>query len=592
VLTALMVELLTPRQLSAGEFSMDIMPGTDEPGFSGVMPALERDVSTSYEAAEHPVKIASVEFFPKELITLFGWLRRPTKESIEGWLECKTDEATVSANYTCRRPFRGSERKHWFVRHAGPQSREEVLSLLAAQIVVDLRKVDFTGNGRSYRALRAALRTSILDQETSDKGSTTRGQIETALSWDPRNWIARFSLALELCKGGSPGEAIKHFEMLESLLAKVVTFQTHASGTQHELAPGGGPVCQEDSDAFAALYEHLRRYLSCPYLIRYNKAIALAACGEALASENAHQILKELATLEVPAGTSSSAHHQDGITLTRRAAAELRLNALSARANMVATEAWRRGEFTPQDFEEVTRLIAAVDGLCLAEQDQHWRSFQTARAVAHSAHGRALLAKKDGAGAIAALRSALAAQPTFAAARMQIAEVYMALQKEIGSDWALQAKQELFLALGISSNCKQIQSSLAALYSSEAVGQVREARRIYGGLGELPASALWLGQFILNTQARECRALFAVHQYLSICASVVPSRRQQLEESVADFISPSLHCLMTGDFLKLIDAAQQLLEGLEAADMAFPPGLLVAARQQLSRVGGIRKASI
>src|SRR5262249_53289123 len=63
VLTALMVDLLTPRQLSAGELSMDIMPGTDEPGFSNVTPALERDVSTSYEVAEHPVKIASVEFF-------------------------------------------------------------------------------------------------------------------------------------------------------------------------------------------------------------------------------------------------------------------------------------------------------------------------------------------------------------------------------------------------------------------------------------------------------------------------------------------------------------------------------------------------
>jgi len=72
VLTGLMVELLTPKQLSEGEFSMDIMPGTNEPGFSGVMPALETEVSTGYEAAEHPVKIASLEFVPRDVITLFG----------------------------------------------------------------------------------------------------------------------------------------------------------------------------------------------------------------------------------------------------------------------------------------------------------------------------------------------------------------------------------------------------------------------------------------------------------------------------------------------------------------------------------------
>jgi hypothetical protein len=230
-LTALAIELLTPKQLSDDEFSMDIMPGTDEPGFSGVMPALEPNGDITYEASDHPVKIAAVEFVPQQIIALFGWLRRPSRECIEGWVDCNDGDAFASATYKRRwhlfRPFDGTSTRHWSFRRSGSSARDEVLSLLTAHIIIDLRKADFTRSPQSYHELRKAMRSTILDNTDSKERdllvSSRRQHLEAALSYDPKNWIARFSLGLELCKGGFPHEAVEQFELLEKLIEKVLS---------------------------------------------------------------------------------------------------------------------------------------------------------------------------------------------------------------------------------------------------------------------------------------------------------------------------------------------------------------------------------
>jgi hypothetical protein len=110
-LTGLMIELLKPRQLSHGEFQMDIMPGTEEPGFSGVMPALEPK-EVKYEASDHPVKIAELEFVPGEVFAFF-WRRRITTQCIEGWLDCQAAEAIVSATHKRHRFLRSAKTQNW-----------------------------------------------------------------------------------------------------------------------------------------------------------------------------------------------------------------------------------------------------------------------------------------------------------------------------------------------------------------------------------------------------------------------------------------------------------------------------------------------
>jgi len=144
-------------------------------------------------------------------------------------------------------------------------------------------------------------RTSILDQEDTARAESAvtspLEHLEVALSCDPKNWIARFSLALELCKSGYPHEAVEQFEVLQKLFGKVLAAHGNAAKSGHGTRGARDLVIREDSKAFAAVYKHLGKYPACPYLVRYNKAIALAAYDEPFAREEALRILDELAEL-------------------------------------------------------------------------------------------------------------------------------------------------------------------------------------------------------------------------------------------------------------------------------------------------------
>jgi len=259
---------------------------------------------------------------------------------------------------------------------------------------------------------------------------------------------------------------------------------------------------------------------------------------------------------------------------------------------MIATEAWRRGEFTTWESSEVERLKSEVEHTCWAEQDQHWRSFQTARAVAHAAYARALVASGHAKGAVVALRTALAAQPAFSGAHLQIAETYLAFQEVLGKDWAGRAECELSLALRIANNCKQIQSTLAALYASAAFEKVREAERIYRKIGELPSLSLWFGQFVLNTKAKEYPALFTVHQYLSASVGVSPASRKRLDRLVAGLRSRNAEVnSWTYDSLEFVEVVQLVLNEIEMAGIPLPPELLRTAKGQVCSARGSQAAT-
>jgi hypothetical protein len=221
----------------------------------------------------------------------------------------------------------------------------------------------------------------------------------------------------------------------------------------------------------------------------------------------------------------------------------------------------------------VKELLHNLERLCLTEQDDHWRSFQTARAVAYAAHARVLLVSREGSLAISAARTALAAQPDFAGAHQLLAEAYMTLQDGLAKDWASRAKEELLLALRSAPTCKQIRSWLAALYASDAMEQASEAERMYRQLGELPSLSFVIGQLILNTPARECPAFLAIHQYLAACSGLRPASRKRLEAVATEARSRNL-CGVA--------LAQHLLAEIEAAGVALSPRLLEAARGQLA----------
>jgi hypothetical protein len=119
--------------------------------------------------------------------------------------------------------------------------------------------------------------------------------------------------------------------------ANVLATHANASTAGRPMSGTEGRICRQDSEAFETLYEHLGKYPACPYLVRYNKAIALAAYDEPSASKEAHRILDQLAALQLSAKSSRPGFRANAdITITHRAVLELRINALSAKTNMIA----------------------------------------------------------------------------------------------------------------------------------------------------------------------------------------------------------------------------------------------------------------
>lgn len=591
VLTALMLELLTPRHLSDDDFRMDIMPGTNDPGFSGVMPKLERASTMSYEASEQPVKIGQLEFAPRQMMTLFGWLSRPPKECIEGWVECRGKEAFASATYK-RRPIFLNSQKQWVSRCAGANARNEALLLLSAQIIADLGKVDFTRNGRSYHELRMALHTTVLNVEGLDNFLpvlSARQHLEAAVSYDSRNWIARFSLALELCKNGSPQEALGQLDLLDNLLRKVLTAHDTTQRGFRERTFGAKKATRCESDAFAALFEHLKKYPACPHLVKYNQAIVLAAHDDpskkVAARDRLDGLIKDLSSSNHQQETAPRRNHRDTPVLRRRASIELTLNALSAKANFIASDAWARGSFEEEEICEIDRLYKEIDAICLREQDEHWNSLQTAKAVAYAAKARFLVTRRNGNATLCALRDALAAQPSFVGARVQLGEAYLMLQRDLSPDWFTRAKDELSLGLLINATCKESRTLLAAAYCSAAIARDTDGERLYRELGGAPKVSLWFGRLIVNTPARECPALYVVQQHLANCRAVEPGHRKQLESFAADSTSHYPRAVFPDGYThKTLDLAEESLGVMEKAGIVFPTALLDNSRRQLSQL--------
>jgi hypothetical protein len=67
---------------------------------------------------------------------------------------------------------------------------------------------------------RLALRQGESPGPDSAHITEARRHLEDAVTYDPSNWIARFNLALTLCRDSQVDTALKHFDMLEEVVAR------------------------------------------------------------------------------------------------------------------------------------------------------------------------------------------------------------------------------------------------------------------------------------------------------------------------------------------------------------------------------------
>jgi hypothetical protein len=90
--------LQNPKPVQMSELHVDLMPGTDEGGFSGLSPTLAMESVLGFEPSDHPVKVASLEFSLQDLFGLLSsFFSRLYEHDLDGWLDIRGDQVEAFA---------------------------------------------------------------------------------------------------------------------------------------------------------------------------------------------------------------------------------------------------------------------------------------------------------------------------------------------------------------------------------------------------------------------------------------------------------------------------------------------------------------
>jgi len=276
VLTESILTMLhNPVPVPQAELHMDMMPGTDEPGFGGLEHAIDITPAGSYEYSDRPMKIASVEFSARDVVAFISHVfRRPEGAYLEGWLHETAHGVVAFAQLSHHR--RPRDTRKWRVERLGPGAREQALADLAAKILTETGRSTLTRSWQSLRSFREAL-TLRQDAETRPPDTSLKkaiAHLEDAVAFDASNWIARFNLALSLVRDDQVPVALKHLEMLEFVVKHAWPSKDGRWWLRFvRRAPNG---CPGDRQAFQNVVRHLTTYPECAFLILYNKALATA----------------------------------------------------------------------------------------------------------------------------------------------------------------------------------------------------------------------------------------------------------------------------------------------------------------------------
>lgn len=519
--------LQNPKPVQMSELHVDLMPGTDEGGFSGLSPTLAMEAVLGFEPSDHPVKVASLEF---SLRDLFGFVSsffsRPYLHTLDGWIDTRGDQ--VEAFAALRTYGSRARDDKWSVRCTGPRARERAIADLAAQIVVGTGKSTMTNNWQSFRNFHEALKLRFSDGAGSAEQDAPgpRTHLERALAFDSANWIARFNLGLALCRENQPQTALEHFKILERVFTEAWARTKHGHAAK---AIVDGEFCPADQVAFQSVLTHIKEYPECPFLVLYNKAIALSNIGERHATVAALQILETIGNLRDSTldGQFALPHREMASNLSRRSRTELALYGLSARANILAGVQTGvcpvgdadAGEIIESGLEQIRAISERISQICLLEQEQHWQSLQAARAVSLTALARVLAIQSQEAEAERLLREAIAAHPGLVGAYLHLAEMYQRCRENLSAMWPAQSEWLLRRALEISPGCTQATYLLGTLYSHPLVGRGEEAEALLASLKTHPEACLRLAR-ILSDRAENAEALNCMRRYLVLCSHV------------------------------------------------------------------------
>ncbi len=455
------------------------MPGASEAGFGGLQPVLTMASVLNLERTDSPIKVGAVEFSLRDVLTLISkWFTRPPARYLEGWLIEANGSVEVGARMLDhrrravpkpdRRPEadkvrtpdrhkqKGTELRQtlaWVVR--SNNGRNRAIADLAAQILVGIECSTLTKDWRSLRSFHEAMvlrDDQRFDTRTEDVPSVdpkailtaARSHLVRAVSYDPSNWIARFSLAVTLCRDNEPHLALHHLEILKDAVTRAWPFAQKPAGqksTAVEAAARGNSASTRDSfgggPGFSELIRHLETLPQCAFLILFNEGIARATLKHDVESLlKARAVFTQLSdwmplepactTPTAPVVTFAAPYDEIAPQVKEQSRTTLALYAMGAHASLIADTDRLTAPVRLEDHPVLAlkRLLDRINPACRVQNAAHWPAAMSARAITLTALGHVLLNRKCLSEAQANFEEALAAEPLLVRALIGLADTY------------------------------------------------------------------------------------------------------------------------------------------------------------------------
>jgi hypothetical protein len=329
------------------------------------------------------------------------------------------------------------------------ENRQDMIADLAAQIIISLKKSAITGDSRSYRYFCQGLQSLSMAEmpETRhrcDYIERARMHFQRALAHDPANWMARFYLAVCLCRCGEHEAAVGHMNILDASLRRA------------DAALGAKKFRRifrrKDRDV---LVQHLQTYPQCPFLMMYNKAMSESGTLRACALEDALKVVEQL-SLSVQARPKGKPEFPNcARDLKEPARKRFSMLAWSAKASILATQ----GEHQVGEAEGRARLELIREQLTdTFDQFEAFSANLEPELTSDHALGRATLLNAKGRVETACFRAhcgkfarkaegcfreAQAYLPDLADSYLNLVRLYLCAKEEFGETWKAEAEKQL-----------------------------------------------------------------------------------------------------------------------------------------------------
>jgi Tfp pilus assembly protein PilF len=364
---------------SMDDLHIETINNQDGASFGSLLPQTTLMPWANLVQGRDRVEVMSLKVSLRPIWLLLSWLFRRRTRKLVGYLHSHDQQIALTAQLLTQR-YKTIPLRSWNIVAATPAERSSLIRDLAAQILVDLELSKVTNNWRSYRCFVEGH--DLIAQGggslTSCKKATTH--FHQALKHDPQNWMARFYLAIALRRRGENELTVDHLDLLhirfksadDSLAAHWWTWKYWRPWLEWKgwLDWRGwwyrkGWLRATSWTSWKRpdfLRQHLRRYPHCPFLVLYNKAMALAKCSKPDGRVKALQLLYQLllATENNKTSWDRSGFPYSASKLSRQDRQRFHRLALCAQATIWAQQC----EVGRESSEDGKSLLSWIEAAC------------------------------------------------------------------------------------------------------------------------------------------------------------------------------------------------------------------------------------